>query len=288
MLGTALCKSGQAEYEVYGADMIQPQVTGSINFCTLDIAAQDKTIALIKKIKPDFVIHAAAYTDVDGCEADREKAFTINGLGSKNVALGCKETGARLFHMSTDFVFDGEKEEPYNEDDAPNPLSVYGASKLEAERAVAAVLDRCTVIRSSWLFGKHGKNFVEAILEKAGKAKEIKVVSDQSGSPTYAGDLASSIIRLMRCLIGKDQVCPICHIVNAGSASWYEYALEILEIAGCDGVNVIPITSNELGRPARRPGMSVLDTGLYAKLTGDSPRHYREALTEYLTERRDR
>jgi len=130
MLGTALCKSGQAEYEVYGADMIQSRVKSSIKFCTLDVAAQDKTIALIKKVDPDCVIHAAAYTDVDGCEEDKDKAFRINGLGSKNVALGCKEAGARLFHMSTDFVFDGEKEEPYKEDDAPNPLSVYGASNL--------------------------------------------------------------------------------------------------------------------------------------------------------------
>lgn len=285
MLGTALCNECSKGYELYGADIVGSKTAGIIKFFELDITDKRGTVELIKRIEPGLVVHSAAYTDVDGCEEDKGKAFGINGSGTRNVALGCKEAGAALFYISTDFVFDGEKTKPYEEGDKPNPINIYGMSKLEGEKAVRKVLDRYVIIRSSWLFGKNGKNFVDTILKRAKEEKELRVVADQVGSPTYTRDLAGAIVRLIECDPDK-AASGIYHVTNNGSVSWYGYTKKILNYAGIKGTEIISITSDELSRPAKRPKMSALDNGRYREATGHSLRHYEEATKEYISERR--
>ena len=285
MLGAALCNVCSENYEIYGVDTISPCIKNAIEFAILDITDEAGTIEFIGHIKPDFIIHAAAYTDVDGCEGSEEKAYAINSSGAQNVASAAKEIGAFLFCISTDFVFDGKKNTPYTEQDEPHPINIYGQSKLEGEKAIAEVLDKYAIIRTSWLFGKGGRNFVDAILAQAGKKKELKVVKDQAGSPTYTGDFAKAITELMR-YTEKGPSERLYHVTNSGSVSWYEYAAEILDLAGLKNVKLSPITSSELNRPAMRPKMSILDNSRYQKLTGDTLRSYKEALKEYISERR--
>lgn len=281
MLGTDLCYKCLEKYEVYGVDIIEPKTTDSIKFFKLDITNRSEIIEFIKRIKPNLVIHTAAYTDVDGCEESKEKAFNINAGGTQNVALGCKHAGSLLFYISTDFVFDGKKSAPYTEEDLPNPINIYGESKLKGEKFIEEILEKFVIVRSSWLFGKYGTNFVNTILESTKREKEIEVVTDQIGSPTYTKDLATAIIKLAECIIDKSTF-GLYHITNSGSISWHKYAEEIMEYANIVDVKIIPITSGELNRLAKRPEMSILDRGRYQKTTGDKMRNYKEALKEYI------
>jgi len=287
MLGSALCDRCLDEYEVYGADIIESAAIKKGKFFKLDITDQLKTTALIKELKPDLVVHSAAYADVDACEGDEQKACEINTVGTQSIASGCRYTGAFLFYISTDFVFDGKKDSAYTEQDRPNPVNAYGRSKLGGEKAVEDLLDKYMIIRSSWLFGKNGKNFVDAILRHAGEKKGLKVVSDQTGSPTYTEDLAEAIVKLIRSSLTNPS-SGICHITNSGAVSRYEYAREILNCAGIKNVTLTSIKSGALNCPARRPKMSALDNGRYHKLTGDKLRDYKEALKEYLSKRRSK
>jgi dTDP-4-dehydrorhamnose reductase len=243
----------------------------------VDITDREGTAAYIRALKPKVVINAAAYTDVDGCERDPEGAFAVNARGAAHAAAACSESASRMVQISTDYVFDGLKGKPYLESDRPNPRSVYGRSKLAGERAVGETLEDYIIIRTSWLFGAKGKNFVDTILNAASRRSVLEVVGDQHGSPTYVRDLAAAVDRLL-----ATDCRGIVNVTNGGVCSWCEYARAILEIAGVEGVTVNEITSERLSRPAPRPPFSVLDGSRYAELTGAPLRHWREAVEEYI------
>ncbi len=242
-----------------------------------DITDYNQTIRFLTDAKPDIVIHAAGYTKVDDCESNREIAFKVNAAGTKNVALGCKEIKAKLIHISTDYIFNGKKRTPYLEDDMPEPLSVYGDSKLKGEQAVQDILKDFIIIRTSWLFGKNGNNFVSAILKQSEKTKIIKVVNDQTGSPTYTIDLSRAVEKLILC-----NAVGIFNVTNNGLCSWHQFAKKILKFAGINGAEVAPITSEELNRPARRPVYSVLDCTKFKSTANYRMRHWEDALKDYL------
>jgi dTDP-4-dehydrorhamnose reductase len=270
MLGREMLARLACEHDVVGVDIGDFDIT--------DFAAAE---AAISAAAPDLVCHCAAYTDVDGCERDPVRAFRINGLGAWNVSAACSAAGATLIYISTDFVFDGEKSEPYTEYDAPRPLGAYGASKLAGERHVRELVPRHFVVRTAWLYAAHGRNFVLSILRKAkelaASADEpiLRVVADQVGSPTLAGDLADAIARH----IVDSRLYGTYHITNSGSCSWAELAAEALRLAG-SGARVEPISSRDWPSPTRRPAYSVLRR-LSLELQGrDDLRPWQAALAE--------
>ena len=270
MLGTDLCRilMDSSEYQVSGIDIQEA-----------DITSKNAIDSYLKEKPFDIIIHCAAYTDVDGSEKEPELAYAINGKGTENIALLAQRLGAKLVYISTDFVFDGNKNEPYIESDIPNPISAYGKSKLVGEQYVQQLLTEYYLIRTSWLYGKHHKNFVDTILSKAKEGELLRVVNDQLGSPTYSIDLAIAIKNLI-----KTEKFGIYHISNSGICSWYDIACEILKIEMIDDkVKVVPITSEELGRLANRPKYSKLDTTKYEQTTGQSLRPWQDAVKEYLT-----
>lgn len=301
MLGIDLCQvlSESGAHQTFGLDIRPPigKFSGLLNgFVKADITQDTDLIKKTGEVEPELVIHTAAYTDVDGCQLNEEKANVINSLGTRNVALACKEIDAVLFYISTDYVFDGKKQMPYIEDDEPRPINVYGRSKLEGENHIKSILKRYIIIRSSWLFGQYGKNFVDTILTKAKENKELKVVSDQIGNPTYTKDLAVAIKVLVDRLIhieDYDFIGPgqIYHITNSGSCSWYEFASESIKWAAlADDIVIKPILTEELQppRPAPRPRMSILDNSRYNKLTGQPLRSWQEALRSYIEDTRSK
>jgi len=242
----------------------------------LDICSAEAVHAAVSSIRPEVVINCAAYTLVDACETEREKAFAVNAEGVKHLALACRQTGSLLVHISTDYVFDGTKPAAYTETDIPHPLSVYGQSKLAGEQYVQELLERYVIIRSSWLYGAGGNNFISTILRLARDKRELPVVNDQRGSPTWTRDLS----RAMKALLdGNPQ--GIYHVSNQGNCTWYEYARQIVELAGL-GLTVRPITTDELNRPAPRPSYSVLDCSRFTGETGMVLRNWETALEEYI------
>jgi dTDP-4-dehydrorhamnose reductase len=243
-----------------------------------DITDPKRVRQEVETLQPQVLVNAAAYTDVDGCESKKEMAFAVNAEGTRNVALACAAIGGRMIQLSTDYVFDGSSRIPYREEDIPNPLNVYGRSKLQGERYIREILENHLIIRTEWLYGRHGKNFVDTILRLAGQQKELRVVDDQRGSPTFSRDLSFALDRL----IGIE-ARGILHVTNAGSCTWFEFARQILREKGYNHVQVIPITSEELARAARRPASSVMDCQRYEKLTGSRMRPWKEALKEYLS-----
>jgi len=277
MLGVDLSQELYHDYKVFGADILRRASFGVCGFYKLDITKKHNVSALIKNLNPDVVIHAAAWTDVDGCELDPKRAYRINSEGTKNVAHACKSIGATLIYISTDFVFDGRRKTPYKEADKTNPLNIYADSKLKGELAIKRILKKYLILRTGWLYGKHGKNFVDTIIAKAKKEKILKVVDDQVGSPTYTKDLAEAI----RVLLKKSIDRGIYHVSNSGSVSWYDYAKDILKLSKSQTI-VAPISSKELDRPAKRPKMSVLDNAKFIKLTGHKMRNWQEALKDYV------
>jgi len=230
--------------------------------------------------QPDWVILAAAYTDVYGCETNPELAFAVNSQGAANVAHATAEQGARLVFLSTDYVFDGLKTTPYETSDARAPQSVYGRSKAEAELRIGELLPDCCIVRTSWLFGRGGKCFPDTILKLAATKPEIAVVTDQKGSPTYTYDLASAIIRLCR-----QQASGIIHATNAGECSWSEFAAEIVARAGLKTI-IRGTTSDEFRRLAVRPKYSVLSPASLNKRDIELP-SWQDALQRYIEARSD-
>jgi dTDP-4-dehydrorhamnose reductase len=229
----------------------------------IDIRDREKVIVTIESNEPDVVINTAAYTAVDDSEDDRELANEVNGAAPGYIAEGCFRAGAVLVHYSTDYIFDGSKKE-YVESDSPNPINAYGSSKLMGEMNIIDKMDNYRIIRTSWLYGAHGKNFVDTMLMLSGKMDDVKVVNDQFGKPTYALDLARKTKELVGLPAG------IYHITNEGVCSWYEFASAIIK-------NAVPCTSQEFPRKAKRPKYSVLVN------TKTTPmRHWRDALAEYL------
>jgi len=208
--------------------------------------------ASITAARPDVVIHAAAYTDVDGAEGEPARAMAVNAEGTERVAKAAAAAGARLLYLSTDYVFDGRQGVPYRETDEPHPVNVYGQSKLEGERRAVAHCPDTLVIRTAWLYGAHGKNFVKTIMRQALEQAELRVVSDQRGSPTHAGDLALAIRRILGLKLKG-----IVHATGSGDCTWYEFAREIVSLMGATA-RVQPISTEESKRAARRPAYAVL------------------------------
>jgi len=241
----------------------------------IDITDLESVQRVLVTLKPRVVVNAAAYTDVDGCESNTELAMQVNGEGVAHLAMITKEIGAKLVQVSTDYVFNGKKGSPYLEDDLPGPLSVYGESKLAGEMNAWFNPDHL-IVRTQWLYGHAGKNFVETMLRLAGERKELSVVDDQIGSPTWTYDLALAI----KALIDKD--CRgTYHAANSGFVSWNGFAKEIFRLAGVE-VTVNPMNTTELGRPAARPLYSTLDCGKLSHDTGFVPQPWQEALKRYL------
>ena len=217
-----------------------------------DLRDRARVRDVIRDSRPDWVLLSAAYTDVDGCESNRDLAFAVNCEGAIHVAEAAREVGARLLFLSTDYVFDGSKRSPYQVSDARNPTSVYGESKARAEERLLAILPEVCIARTSWLFGHGGKCFPATILKLASTRPEISVVNDQRGSPTFTRDLASALVELCRA-----SARGIVHVTNSGNCTWYDFATEILRQSGSP-TKVKPVTTAEFPRPAKRPAYSVL------------------------------
>jgi dTDP-4-dehydrorhamnose reductase len=217
-----------------------------------DLTDAHATVDAVRRLGPRAVVNCAAYTNVDGAESDEATAERVNADAAGNLARACKATAARLVHVSTDYVFDGTKREPWLESDAPNPLGAYGRTKLHGEEQVAAELDDHAIVRTAWLFGPHGPNFVATMLRLAGDNDEVSVVTDQVGSPTFAGHLAPALVDM-----AERSDTGIFHGAGAGSCSWYELTLEAFDLAGVS-CRVLPTTSDRFQRPAPRPAYSVL------------------------------
>jgi dTDP-4-dehydrorhamnose reductase len=217
-----------------------------------DLRDQTQVSRVVSDSRPDWIILSAAYTNVDGCESNRELAFAVNYDGAIHVANAARQARCRLIFLSTDYVFDGTKRSPYEVDDAKNPTSVYGQTKAEAEARLQEILPGVCIVRTSWLFGHGGKCFPETILKLASERSQISVVNDQRGSPTFTPDLASALLELCR-----KQAKGIVHATNAGDCTWHEFAKGIVQRAGLR-TEVKSVTTAEFPRPARRPEYSVL------------------------------
>jgi dTDP-4-dehydrorhamnose reductase len=234
--------------------------------------------------KPTVVVNLAAYNLVDQAEDDPRAALAVNALGVRNLALACRDLDCRLVHVSTDYVFglDAARHAPYTEDDCPGPVSVYGISKLAGELFVRSICPDHLVVRTCGLYGHAGArgkggNFVQTMLRLAGERPELRIVNDQTCTPSFTADVA----RGLAWLIGES-VSEVCHLTNDGACTWYEFACEIFRLAGID-VKVIPITSAEFAAKARRPAYSMLSNEKYASLAGAPLRHWREAMRDYLS-----
>jgi dTDP-4-dehydrorhamnose reductase len=245
----------------------------------LDIRNAARVRELIDKAESDWIVLAAAYTDVDGCEKNPELAFAVNRDGAVNVAASAKAVGSRLLFLSSDYVFDGRKTEPYEVDDARNPQGVYGRSKAEAEIRLLEEVPECCIVRTSWLFGVGGKCFPDTILKLAATRPTLDVVNDQRGCPTYTVDLAKAIIELC----GKN-AGGIVHAANAGQCSWFEFSQEIVRDAGLT-TEVRPVSSQQMARPAPRPAYSVLSATSLHRYGIEMP-GWKDGLRRYLDERR--
>lgn len=243
---------------------------------SLDITDKTHVISFIKENKPDIVINSAAYTNVDGCEENQQTAFTVNGDGVRNLAMGCSKVNCPLVHISTDYVFNGENTVPWVEDDEIGPISVYGKSKLKGEEAILEILDKFFIIRTAWLYGINGGNFPKTMLQLAKDHSEITVVYDEVGTPTYTLDLAEAISQLI-----ETDYYGIYHITNSGSCSWCEFARYIFEVAEKD-VKVTPVTASEFARPAPRPHYSVLENRNWIEKGFKPLRNYKDAVKDYI------
>ena len=229
----------------------------------------------VASAKPDLVIHAAAYTDVDGAEHQPDLAMEVNGRGTEWVARGAARAKARLTYISTDYVFDGAKRTPYLENDPPNPLNAYGKSKMEGERRALVHCPNALVVRTSWLYGTHGKNFVNTVMRLAMEQPELRVVADQRGCPTNAADLAQSLAKMLTL-----DIRGIVHATGTGDCTWYELASVIVSAMGRQ-TPIHPITTAEAGRRAARPSYSVL-ANCVLKQSGITLPHWRDSLVQFV------
>jgi dTDP-4-dehydrorhamnose reductase len=271
MLGHALVPLLQVDHEVVG-----------LTRSACDLSDEDAVRETFQSQKPDLVFHLAAFTNVDGCELDPQKAIAWNEVATLNVSKAAKGVGAAVLYTSTDYVFDGRATSPYSEDAPTHPLSVYGQTKLRGERHVQETLDRYFIVRTSWLYGLHGKNFVSTVLRLAGEKTELRIVDDQRGSPTYTLHLAKTLAEL-----AATRKYGVYHVAAEGSCTWFEFARKIVEFSGLHEIQVTPISSSEFGRPAPRPAYSVLaKQRLRSSGVGLLP-HWQAGLESYLAEIRD-
>jgi dTDP-4-dehydrorhamnose reductase len=243
----------------------------------IDIRDEKSTLDKIEHLQPGIIINVAGYTDVDGCESNEEKAFAVNAEGMKHVALGALRCRSKVVYLSTDYIFDGEKKESYLENDPPNPLNVYGRSKRKGEQYVQRLVEDSLIIRTQWLYGEYGKNFVASILNQARDKRVLSIVNDQIGSPTYTVDLSEAIAILL-----QGDARGIFHVANRDLCSWYTFGQTILKLIGMDRVKVVPITTKELIRPASRPLYTALNCQKLKQVTGMTMRPWIEALKDFL------
>jgi dTDP-4-dehydrorhamnose reductase len=252
----------------------------------LDVTRSDQVQAVLRRARPTVVIHTAAYTAVDAAESDAARAEAVNARGTAHVADAARDIGARLLHVSTDFVFDGAQGRPYAPDDPPHPLGVYGRTKLAAEReAIRALGDRAVIVRTAWVYSRHGQNFVRTMLRLMQERDEVGVVADQVGTPTWADSLADALWAAA----GRDAPGGVLHWTDAGVASWYDFAVAIQEEALAAGllprsVPIRPLRTGEYPAPAPRPPYSVLDKSATWALLGHTPPHWRVNLRRMLQE----
>jgi dTDP-4-dehydrorhamnose reductase len=272
-LGAALLRQYREEFDAIG-----------LNHALLDLAKPNQIRDRLGPVEFDLLINCAAMTNVDLCESQREQAFAINAEAPKILAEICSEKKAKLIHFSTDYVFDGEKREPYIEDDAAKPISVYGESKRAGEENVLAGQDGHLVVRVSWVFGPDRPSFVDAMIKRALEEERVDAVADKFSTPTYTSDIA----RMLTQFFDVDVPGGLLHFANSGECSWQEYAQHAIDCCRALGV---PLKAREVGGlkladmkhwVARRPVYSVLSTGKYAKLTGAIPRSWRDAVSDYI------
>lgn len=241
----------------------------------LDITNLNAVRNKFKQLGPKIILNAAAFTDVDGCETNPEIAFKVNAIGAANLAMASNDVGASILHVSTDYVFEGQKDEPYLETDSVFPQSVYGKTKLAGELAVTSLTSKYYIVRTAWLYGHGGNNFVKTIQKLAKEKGQLKVVNDQQGSPTFTLDLANKIAEVV-----KSSQFGIYHITNSGSCTWFDFAKEIINLSGIKA-EVSPCSTDEFPRPAKRPAYSVL-ANQNLELRGFSPmRLWTDALKSY-------
>lgn len=253
----------------------EAEVAG-VDIDELDIANLSETRKYISNIKPDIIINCAAYTNVDGCESNEDLAFKANAIGPRNLAIISEEIGAKLIHVSTDYVFSGDGVKPYREYDLPNPKSVYGNTKYLGEEYVREFCSRYFIVRTAWLYGYYGNNFVKTIIKAAKEKGKLEVVNDQRGNPTNAEDLAYHLLKL-----ALTEEYGIYHCTGTGECSWYDFACKIVEYAGID-CTVNPTTSDKINRAAKRPSFSSLDNMMLRCTVGDEMRQWEDALKVYM------
>lgn len=256
-------------------ELVNTDVVESDKVSPLDITNVDQVMEFVKTVKPDAIINCAAHTNVDACETQEDLAYKINAIGPRNLAIAASEIGAKLMHVSTDYVFDGNGTRPYREFDVTGPKSVYGATKLAGEDMVKQFADRFYIVRTAWLYGD-GKNFARTMLRLAETHDEIKVVNDQVGSPTSASELAKAI----KNLIFTDNY-GLFHGTCEGSCAWSDFAAEVLRLAGSKTI-ITPITSEEYGAPANRPHYSILENYMLKLTGGYEFAQWQDAIAEYM------
>ncbi|GIP35112.1 dTDP-4-dehydrorhamnose reductase [Paenibacillus sp. J2TS4] len=269
-LGKDLCNILDKQFKIYGLGRLE-----------LDVTVQEQCEKVISLIKPDVIIHSAAFTDVDRAEVEETKAYLVNAYGSRNIAVAAEKIGAKVCYISTDYVFDGNSTKPYREFDNTNPICIYGKSKRAGELFIQTFSSKYFIVRTSWVYGMNGNNFVKSILKQALSKQHLKVVNDQTGSPTYTIDLSKFIAELI-----LSEKYGIYHVSNSGACSWFDFAQVILQELGID-VGIDPCTSKEFTREAPRPTFSVLEP-LAIRANGFKElRHWRVALSEFIREFKD-
>ena len=266
MLGSELMAACASFPDTVGVD--QPD---------MDITQPESCLAKIGDFRPDVIINAAAFTRVDDCESLEKEAFLVNGHGAGNLAKAAAASGSLLVHYSTDYIFDGLKQEAYVEQDTPNPRSVYGRSKLLGETLIRQYCPDHLILRISWLFGPHGGNFIRTIVEAARKTSSLRVVCDQKGSPTYAKDVAAQTLKMIAAGCRSTY-----HVTNSGSCSWHELASKSVAWAGIEGISIEPIPSSEYPRPAPRPANSILSNARTEREGLPRMRSWQDAAREYV------
>lgn len=244
----------------------------------LDITSEEDVMAYISEIKPDVILHCAAYTNVDAAEENEDAAYAVNAAGTEYLAKAASQNGAKMLYVSTDYVFDGSANEPYEVDEPTKPLGAYGRTKLAGEQLLQKHLNEFFIVRTAWVFGIHGNNFVKTMLRLGKERGEVGVVHDQVGSPTYTVDLAQFMVELM-----ETDKYGVYHATNSGICSWYEFAVEIFKQADLN-VKVNPLTSDQFPRPAARPKYSVLSKNRIEQEGLKPLRNWKQALGAYLEE----
>ncbi|MGE4262218.1 dTDP-4-dehydrorhamnose reductase [Shewanella sp.] len=278
-------KGGQLSWEL---EQCKPSSIELLNLgiAELDITKLDNVLLTVGSFKPDVIINAAAYTAVDKAELERNEAFSVNEVGAQNLAFACQKYGARMLHVSTDFVFDGKSTTPHQTDAIPSPINVYGASKLAGDMAVQKILPCSSVIvRTAWVYSSHGKNFVKTMLRLMSDKPELRVIYDQVGTPTWAKGLA----RWLWMVTQQTKINGLYHWTDAGVASWYDFAIAIQELALEKGllyksIPIIPISTSEYPTPAKRPSFSVIDKSLAEEVSGIQTVHWRKQLSMMMDE----